>query len=168
MAWNLSSVLARLPLRRLVGWRLLCSDPRMQCSRLRKWRPSWQRRRGSATTPWWLCGRSVSRVWRTHALNITPKPAAAAPGWWGTRSEARAADAHAETPFLRRRCWHFLLQLEDVLNHTHPFSIWINGEKIDTLERAGQRQKEEFSQLEEKYAEMADGVDNIFSDSMKV
>lgn len=60
------------------------------------------------------------------------------------------------------------LQLEDVLNRTHPFSIWINGEKIDTLEQKGQRQKKEFSQLEEKYAEMADGVDSIFSDSMKV
>lgn len=60
------------------------------------------------------------------------------------------------------------LQLEDVLNRTHPFSIWINGEKIDTLEQEGQRQKKEFSHLEEKYAEMADGVDSIFSDSMKV
>lgn len=60
------------------------------------------------------------------------------------------------------------LQLEDVLNRTHPFSIWINGEKIDTLEQEGQRQRKEFSHLEEKYAEMADGVDSIFSDSMKV
>lgn len=60
------------------------------------------------------------------------------------------------------------LQLEDVLNRTHPFSIWINGEKVDTLQQQGKRQKEEFSQLEEKYAEMADGVDSIFSDSMKV
>lgn len=61
-----------------------------------------------------------------------------------------------------------VLQLEDVLNRTHPFSIWINGEKINTLEQEGQRQKKEFSHLEEKYAEMADGVDSIFSDSMKV
>lgn len=60
------------------------------------------------------------------------------------------------------------VQLEDVLNRTHPFSIWINGQKIDTLEQEGQRQKKEFSDLEEKYAEMADGVDSIFSDSMKV
>ncbi|CAG03522.1 unnamed protein product, partial [Tetraodon nigroviridis] len=59
-------------------------------------------------------------------------------------------------------------QLEDVLNRTHPFSIWINGEKIDTLEQEGQRQKKEFSHLEEKYAEMADGVESILSDSMKV
>lgn len=60
------------------------------------------------------------------------------------------------------------LQLEDVLNRTHPFSIWINGEKIDMLEQQGQWQKKQFSHLEEKYAEMADGVDSIFSDSMKV
>lgn len=62
----------------------------------------------------------------------------------------------------------FCLQLEDVLNRTNPFSIWINGEKVDFLEQEGQRQKKEFSNLEEKYAEMADGVDSIFSDSMKV
>lgn len=59
-------------------------------------------------------------------------------------------------------------QLEDVLNRTSPFSIWINGEKIDVLEQEGQRQSKEFRNLEEKYTEMADGVDSIFTDSMKV
>lgn len=59
-------------------------------------------------------------------------------------------------------------QLEDVLNRTSPFSIWINGEKIDVLEREGQRQSKEFKNLEEKYTVMADGVDSIFTDSMKV
>ncbi|XP_061559711.1 clusterin [Phycodurus eques] len=59
-------------------------------------------------------------------------------------------------------------QLEDLLNRTSPFSIWINGERIDTLEQEGQRQNKEFRELEDKYAEMADGVDGIFSDSMKV
>ncbi|XP_061562880.1 clusterin isoform X2 [Cololabis saira] len=59
-------------------------------------------------------------------------------------------------------------QLEDVLNRTSPFSIWINGERIDTLEEEGQRQNREFKNLEERYTEMADGVDSIFSDSMKV
>ncbi|MEQ2239829.1 hypothetical protein ILYODFUR_008643 [Ilyodon furcidens] len=58
-------------------------------------------------------------------------------------------------------------QLEDVLNRTSPFSIWINGERIDTLEQEGQRQTKQFKDLEEKYTEMEDGVDNIFSDSMK-
>ncbi|XP_018538051.1 LOW QUALITY PROTEIN: clusterin [Lates calcarifer] len=59
-------------------------------------------------------------------------------------------------------------QLEEVLNRTSPFSIWINGEKIDVLEQEGQRQNKEFRNLEDKYVEMADGVDSIFSDSMKV
>ncbi|KAM4522658.1 clusterin [Odontesthes bonariensis] len=59
-------------------------------------------------------------------------------------------------------------QLEDVLNRTSPFSIWINGERIDTLEQEGQRQNKEFMNLEETYTEMAAGVDSIFSDSMKV
>ncbi|XP_054474418.1 clusterin [Anoplopoma fimbria] len=59
-------------------------------------------------------------------------------------------------------------QLEGVLNRTSPFSIWINGENIDVLEQEGQRQSNEFRNLEEKYTEMADGVDSIFSDSMKV
>ncbi|KAM9839959.1 clusterin [Aulostomus maculatus] len=59
-------------------------------------------------------------------------------------------------------------QLEDLLNRTSPFSIWINGEKIDVLEQEGQRQNKEFKNLEDKYSVMADGVDSIFSDSMKV
>uniref|UniRef100_A0A1A7WMQ9 Clusterin n=1 Tax=Iconisemion striatum TaxID=60296 RepID=A0A1A7WMQ9_9TELE len=59
-------------------------------------------------------------------------------------------------------------QLEDVLNRTSPFSIWINGERIDTLEQEGRRQGKEFRNLEEKYTEMSDGVESIFSDSMKV
>ncbi|XP_059212691.1 clusterin [Centropristis striata] len=59
-------------------------------------------------------------------------------------------------------------QLEEVLNRTSPFSIWINGEKIDTLQQEGQRQNKEFRNLEDKYSEMADGVDSIFTDSMRV
>lgn len=60
------------------------------------------------------------------------------------------------------------LQLEEVLNRTSPFSIWINGEKIDVLEQEGQRQSKEFKNLEGRYTEMADSVDSIFSDTMKV
>ncbi|KAK2889927.1 clusterin isoform X1 [Channa argus] len=59
-------------------------------------------------------------------------------------------------------------QLEEVLNRTSPFSIWINGEKIDFLEQEGRRQSKELENLEEKYTVMADGVDTMFSDSMKV
>ncbi|XP_034018565.1 clusterin [Thalassophryne amazonica] len=59
-------------------------------------------------------------------------------------------------------------QLEQMLNRTSPFSIWINGEKIDVLNRESQRQNTEFKNLEDRYTYMADGVDSIFSDSMKV
>ena len=60
------------------------------------------------------------------------------------------------------------LQLEGVLNRTSPFSIWINGENMDVLQQEGQRQSQEFTNLEEKYSEMAHGVNSIFSNSMKV
>lgn len=60
------------------------------------------------------------------------------------------------------------VQLEDVLNRTSPFSIWMNGEKIDFLQQEGQRQDKALTNLEEKYTEMADGVDSIVSDSMRV
>ena len=55
-----------------------------------------------------------------------------------------------------------------MLNRTSPFSIWINGEKLDVLEQEGQRQNAELRNLEEKYTEMADSVDSILEDSMKV
>ncbi|KAF3850124.1 hypothetical protein F7725_019843 [Dissostichus mawsoni] len=58
--------------------------------------------------------------------------------------------------------------LEGVLNRTSPFSIWINGENMDVLQQEGQRQSQEFTNLEEKYSEMAHGVNSIFSNSMKV
>ncbi|XP_008311637.1 clusterin [Cynoglossus semilaevis] len=59
-------------------------------------------------------------------------------------------------------------QLEDILNRTSPISIWINGEKIDVLEQEDRRQKNQLKNLEDKYTVMADGVDSIFTDSMKV
>ncbi|XP_028253835.1 clusterin isoform X2 [Parambassis ranga] len=59
-------------------------------------------------------------------------------------------------------------QLEDVLNKTSPFSIWINGENIDSLMQQGQRQNREFKDLEQKYKQISDGVDSIFIDSVKV
>ncbi|XP_028808797.1 clusterin [Denticeps clupeoides] len=59
-------------------------------------------------------------------------------------------------------------QLEEVLNHTSPISIWINGENIDMLEKEDQQQAQRFQDLEERYSEVAEGVDSIFLDSMKV
>ncbi|KAM9798582.1 clusterin [Neosynchiropus ocellatus] len=83
-------------------------------------------------------------------------------------------------PCLRRSCVKFYSrtcssgsglvgrQLEEVLNRTSPFSIWINGEKISDLQREGRRQNQELRQLQDRYSVMADGVDSVFSDSMKV
>ncbi|KAJ8275158.1 hypothetical protein COCON_G00097830 [Conger conger] len=59
-------------------------------------------------------------------------------------------------------------QLEEVLNRSSPISIWINGENINVLEKKDQEQSAKFQNLEERYTEVADGVDGIFHDSMKV
>lgn len=58
-------------------------------------------------------------------------------------------------------------QLEEVLNRTSPFSIWINGQNMEVLEREDQRQNQEFQNLEEVFSEVADNVDSIFLDSIK-
>ncbi|XP_056284360.1 clusterin [Pseudoliparis swirei] len=59
-------------------------------------------------------------------------------------------------------------QLEELLNRTSPFSIWINGENTGVLEQEGQRQRKVFNSLQEQFTEMTDVVDNLFSESLKV
>ncbi|KAL1253971.1 hypothetical protein QQF64_016200 [Cirrhinus molitorella] len=59
-------------------------------------------------------------------------------------------------------------QLEEVLNRTSPISIWINGQNIETLMDEDQQQTRRYQDLEERYTEVAEGVDNIFTDSIKV
>ncbi|XP_033860465.2 clusterin-like isoform X1 [Acipenser ruthenus] len=59
-------------------------------------------------------------------------------------------------------------QLEELLNRTTPMSIWINGERMDSLLEEDKEQDRRFEDLEEHYSEVADGVDSIFQDSMKV
>ncbi|KPP65294.1 clusterin-like [Scleropages formosus] len=59
-------------------------------------------------------------------------------------------------------------QLEEMLNRSSPISIWINGENMDFLQRESQEQSQRFQELEDRYSEVADGVDSIFLDSMKV
>ncbi|XP_066515164.1 clusterin isoform X2 [Hoplias malabaricus] len=59
-------------------------------------------------------------------------------------------------------------QLEEILNRTSPISIFINGQNIETLEKEDQQQSQHFQDLEKRYSEVADGVDNIFLDSMRV
>ncbi|NXN92238.1 CLUS protein, partial [Rhinopomastus cyanomelas] len=59
-------------------------------------------------------------------------------------------------------------QLEEFLNHTSPFSIWVNGERIDSLLEREQRQERQFEDLEERFSILEDGVDDIFQDSTQV
>jgi len=59
-------------------------------------------------------------------------------------------------------------QLEEVLNRTSPFSIWINGENVNVLEKEDRRQDQEFQTLEKHYSEVSDTIDSMFQDSMRV
>nr|XP_056708442.1 clusterin [Euleptes europaea] len=56
-------------------------------------------------------------------------------------------------------------QLEEFLNHTSPFSIWVNGERVDSLMDETEEQGRRLHDLEERYSVMADGVDNLFQES---
>ncbi|XP_010158299.1 PREDICTED: clusterin, partial [Eurypyga helias] len=59
-------------------------------------------------------------------------------------------------------------QLEEFLNRSSPFSIWVNGERIDSLLERDQRQERQFEDLEESFGLLEDGVDDIFQDSTQV
>ncbi|XP_067999017.1 clusterin [Melanerpes formicivorus] len=59
-------------------------------------------------------------------------------------------------------------QLEEFLNHSSPFSIWVNGECINSLLEREQRQERQFEDLEERFGLLEDRVDDIFQDSTQV
>lgn len=59
-------------------------------------------------------------------------------------------------------------QLEELLNRSSPFSIWVNGERIDALLDREQRQERRFEDLEERFGLMEDGVEDIFQDSTQL
>ncbi|KAI5615044.1 clusterin precursor [Silurus asotus] len=59
-------------------------------------------------------------------------------------------------------------QLEEFLNRSSPFSIWINGQNMETLEKEDHQQTQHFQDLERRYTDVAEGVDSIFMDSMRV
>ncbi|KAK3516343.1 hypothetical protein QTP70_009401 [Hemibagrus guttatus] len=59
-------------------------------------------------------------------------------------------------------------QLEEFLNRSSPFSIWINGQNMETLEKEDHQQTQHFQDLERRYTDVADSVDSIFMDSMRV
>ncbi|KAM3930795.1 clusterin isoform 2-T2 [Leptodactylus fuscus] len=58
-------------------------------------------------------------------------------------------------------------QFEDFLNRTSPFSIFINGEKVDTLSRQDEQQHMTLEDLEDGYSIVEDSVDELFQDSIK-
>ncbi|KAM4695570.1 clusterin [Discoglossus pictus] len=58
-------------------------------------------------------------------------------------------------------------QFEEYLNRTSPFSIFVNGERLDTLAREDQEQYMTLEDLEDGYSIVEDSVDEIFKESMK-
>ncbi|XP_077187119.1 clusterin [Paroedura picta] len=56
-------------------------------------------------------------------------------------------------------------QLEEFLNHSSPFSIWVNGERVDSLMDETEEQGRRLHDLEERYSMVADGVDDLFQES---
>uniref|UniRef100_A0A7N5JEU0 Clusterin n=1 Tax=Ailuropoda melanoleuca TaxID=9646 RepID=A0A7N5JEU0_AILME len=56
-------------------------------------------------------------------------------------------------------------QLEEFLNHSSPFSIWVNGERIDSLMDMDEEQGRKLDDLEERYGLVEDGVDDLFQES---
>ncbi|XP_058020714.1 clusterin [Ahaetulla prasina] len=56
-------------------------------------------------------------------------------------------------------------QLEEFLNHSSPFSIWVNGERIDSLMDVDEEQGRKLDDLEERYGLVEDGVDDLFQES---
>ncbi|NXM33765.1 CLUS protein, partial [Oxyruncus cristatus] len=59
-------------------------------------------------------------------------------------------------------------QLEEFLNHSSPFSIWVNGERLDSLLERDQWQEQQLEDLEERFGLLEDGIDDIFQDSTRV
>ncbi|XP_063771081.1 clusterin isoform X2 [Pseudophryne corroboree] len=58
-------------------------------------------------------------------------------------------------------------QFEDFLNRSSPFSVWVNGEKIDTLTKLDEQQHMTLEDLEDGYSIVEDSVDELFQDSIK-
>ncbi|XP_032071701.1 clusterin isoform X2 [Thamnophis elegans] len=56
-------------------------------------------------------------------------------------------------------------QLEEFLNRSSPFSIWVNGERIDSLMDVDEEQGRRLDDLEERYGLVEDGVDDLFQES---
>lgn len=58
-------------------------------------------------------------------------------------------------------------QLDELLNETSPISIFINGQKIDSLLKRDEQQGQRFKDLEDRYTVVENGVHDIFENSMQ-
>ncbi|NP_001080775.1 clusterin isoform X1 [Xenopus laevis] len=58
-------------------------------------------------------------------------------------------------------------QFEEFLNRSSPFSIFINGEKINSLTQEGEQQHMTLDDLEGGYSLVEDSVDELFRESIK-
>uniref|UniRef100_A0A8C8VKS4 Clusterin n=1 Tax=Pelusios castaneus TaxID=367368 RepID=A0A8C8VKS4_9SAUR len=58
-------------------------------------------------------------------------------------------------------------QLEEFLNHSSPISIWVDGERIDSLLEEDQHQGRWLEDLEERYSLVEDSVDDLFRESTR-
>ncbi|KAJ7341393.1 hypothetical protein JRQ81_005441 [Phrynocephalus forsythii] len=56
-------------------------------------------------------------------------------------------------------------QLEEFLNRSSPVSIWLDGERIDSLMDTDEEQGRRLDDLEERYSLVEDGVDELFQES---
>ncbi|XP_041326523.1 clusterin, partial [Pyrgilauda ruficollis] len=59
-------------------------------------------------------------------------------------------------------------QLEEFLNHSSPISIWVDGERLDSLLERDERQERQLQDLEERFGLLEDGVQDILQDSSQV
>ncbi|TRZ08021.1 hypothetical protein HGM15179_019086, partial [Zosterops borbonicus] len=83
-------------------------------------------------------------------------------------------------PCLRQSCLRFYSrtcrsgaglvgrQLEEFLNHSSPISIWVDGERLDSLLERDELQERQLEDLEERFGMLEDGVDGIFRDSSRL
>lgn len=83
-------------------------------------------------------------------------------------------------PCLRQRCLRFYSrtcrsgaglvgrQLEEFLNHSSPISIWVDGERLDSLLERDERQERQLEDLEERLELLEGGVDGILQDSSRI
>ncbi|KAJ1158265.1 hypothetical protein NDU88_010958 [Pleurodeles waltl] len=59
-------------------------------------------------------------------------------------------------------------QLDEYLENTSPFSLWIQGDKIENLKDKFEKQDERLLQLEESFQAMEQSIDRIFRQSTRV